>query len=545
MRLLTTACFLALSSAMASAPQTALADAEMRVMSFNIRYASANDGPNAWANRKDILIDTIKAFDPDLLGTQETLAIQRDALAAALPDYDVLAVGRDDGREKGEMMALFYRKSRFEKIGGGHFWLSESHAVAGSKSWDSSLPRMVTWVKLKDRKAPDAKPIAFFNTHFDHRGVKARLESARLIRKQLDELGAGCRVIVTGDFNCAEASEPYAAMFAPKPDGSPVLLDTYRIRNPQRSESEGTYSGFRADATKGARIDWIASSPDWSVIDASIDRTARNGRTPSDHFPIYAVLGSPAAVPASKTNSTDRQKLRILSYNIHHGRGLDDKVDLERIAKVIREAKPDLVALQEVDRGTTRTGKVDQTAELARLTGLYGTFGKAIDYAGGDYGQAILARVPIGETKIHWLPGEPDRERRIAFETTVVLDGRAIRFVTTHLHHANDEFRRRQAEALNDIYQSDDTFTIIAGDLNAYPQSEPLKIFRSRWTVANDAEGLVSFPAEKPNRLIDYVLFKPAKDVKVTHQRVIDEPMASDHRPVIVELEWTAARTGN
>lgn len=536
MKLPNTLTFLALCW-IAIMPAFAHSADDIRVMSFNIRFATASDGKNAWPNRKEFLLETIQAFAPDLLGTQETLAIQRDFLKQALTDFESLAAGRDDGAEKGEMMALFFRKSRFEKLGGGHFWLSETPDVVGSKSWDSSLPRMVTWVKLKDRQNPSAPPIAFFNTHFDHRGQQARLESSRLIRRKIAELAQACRVIVTGDFNTGEATAPYDALFATDNDNRPVLIDTFRKAHPGKTDAEGTFNGFEPGATNGARIDWIGCSPYFEVRSAAIDRTTRDGRTPSDHFPVTSVLAAGAAT-ASKTESGFRT-LRILSYNIHHGRGMDDKVDLERIAKVIRESKPDLVALQEVDRGTTRTSKVDQTAELARLTGLHGTFGKAIDYAGGDYGQAILSRFPIGETKIHWLPGEPDRERRIAFETLVDFEGRKLRFITTHLHHANDSFRQRQAEKINEIYGEDATLTILAGDLNAYPESEPLKILKKLWTVANDAAGLVSFPAEKPNRLIDYVIFKPSKGIEVTAQRVIDEPMASDHRPVIVELKFT------
>src|SRR4051794_4672946 len=139
----------------------------IRVMTFNIRYGTADDGANHWDKRKEFLIETIKTFGPDLLGTQETLGFQRDYLAEHLPGHGVLGVGRDDGKEKGEMMALYYKKDRFTKLDEGHFWLSESPQTAGSKSWDSSLPRMATWVKLKDRKNEPTPPILFLNTHFD------------------------------------------------------------------------------------------------------------------------------------------------------------------------------------------------------------------------------------------------------------------------------------------------------------------------------------------------------------------------------------------
>jgi len=262
------------------------ADTDVRVMSFNIRYGTARDGDNHWDKRRDFVVETIRAFNPDLLGTQETLGFQRDFLARALSEYDSLGVGRDDGQDKGEMMALFYRRERFEKLDAGHFWLSTTPDVPGSKSWDSSLPRMVTWVRLRDRRRPQSPPVCFFNTHFDHQGPTARLESARLIVKELQHRAEGASVILTGDFNSGEASPPYQALFPA--DGR--LVDTFRANRPDRTKDEGTFSGFKPDAVDGARIDWIGVSRDWQIRSARIDRTAREGRTPSDHFPVTAVL---------------------------------------------------------------------------------------------------------------------------------------------------------------------------------------------------------------------------------------------------------------
>jgi endonuclease/exonuclease/phosphatase family metal-dependent hydrolase len=263
---------------------------ETRVMTFNIRYGTANDGINGWDNRKEFLVATIKAFGPDLLGTQETLGFQRDYLAKQLPDYGVLGVGREDGKKEGEMMALYYRKERFEKLDEGHFWLSETPEKPGSKSWDSSLPRMATWVKLQDRKALDLPPILLINTHFDHLGPLARLKSAELIRKQAALLGKGCSVIVTGDFNAGEASEPYLALFGELEGHKSPVIDCYRAAHPQRADNEGTATAFKASSTRGARIDWIACSREWKVLKAAIDRTERDNRTPSDHFPVTAIL---------------------------------------------------------------------------------------------------------------------------------------------------------------------------------------------------------------------------------------------------------------
>jgi len=271
-------------------PATAAEPAALRVMSFNIRYGNAADGENRWSNRKEAVVKTIEAFAPDLLGTQETLRFQRDYLAEQMPQYENVGVGRVDGKFEGEMMALFFRKDRFEKLEEGHFWLSESSEKVGSISWDSSLPRMATWVRLQDKKQPNAPKLLFINTHFDHVGVVARNESAKLIRSKANELARGASIIVTGDFNAGEASEPYRFLFG-EIDGEPSpLVDSLRSLRPERGQEEGTFSGFVAANQKGARIDWIGMSRDLKVTAAEIDRTETDGRTPSDHFPVTAVV---------------------------------------------------------------------------------------------------------------------------------------------------------------------------------------------------------------------------------------------------------------
>jgi endonuclease/exonuclease/phosphatase family metal-dependent hydrolase len=272
-------------AALAQSPPT-----DLTVVSFNIRFGTAADGENHWVKRREFLLETIKTLNPDLLGTQETLGFQRDYLAKELADYDHLGVGRDDGKEAGEMMALYYRRTRFEKLDGGHFWLSETPDVVGSKSWDSSLPRMVTWVKLRERSGPDLPSILFLNTHFDHRGPTARLESSKLIRTKIKELGKDSRIVVTGDFNADQQSPPYEALFAAVDSQESPVVDSYRATHPELKPNEGTFSGFKANQIAGARIDWIGVSRNWKVHAADIDRTSRDGRTPSDHFAVTAKL---------------------------------------------------------------------------------------------------------------------------------------------------------------------------------------------------------------------------------------------------------------
>jgi endonuclease/exonuclease/phosphatase family metal-dependent hydrolase len=234
----------------------------------------------------------------------------------------------------------------------------------------------------------------------------------------------------------------------------------------------------------------------------------------------------------------DGKTLRVLAYNIHHGEGTDGKVDLPRLANVIKAAMPDLVALQEVDKKVKRTGYVDQLAELAKLTGMHGTFGKQIPYDGGDYGQAILSRTEIGEQSIHLLPGMPDREQRIAYEVRVTVHGETISFVSTHLHHANAAFREEQATKLNELFAKADRPVILAGDLNANPDSKPLDILDKQWKRATADPKLWTFPAVKPTKQIDYILFKPANRFKVLEAKVINEAVASDHRPILAVLEF-------
>ncbi len=502
----------------------------LRVMSFNIRFGTAKDGENSWTKRRDFLVDTIRKFDPDLLGTQETLADQKDFLADKLQGFEAHGVGRDDGNLKGEMAALFFRRDRFEKIAGGHFWLSESPDTVGKKGWDAALPRLVSWVKLKETKVPDALPLLFLNTHFDHMGVQAREESARLIRSKITELGQGCRVVLTGDFNAGEGNKPYQALFGSEGKAASPVEDTLRVYRPIRGKEEGTFTAFKASNSTGDRIDWIGASRHFEVRTAGIDRTQKNGATPSDHFPVTAVLRAQGKPGEKKT-------LRVLCYNIHHGRGTDDQVDLPRLARVIRGVDPDLVALQEVDNKTKRTGGVDQTAELARLTDLHGLFGRQIDFQGGTYGQAVLSRFPITGSAIHVLPGEPDRETRIAFETTMSVFGNEHSFVSTHLHHQSNDFRVKQAEKIREVFAGVDRPVIVVGDLNAYPNSKPLQVFKNDWGSATAGKPIPTFPSEKPANQIDYILFKPKDRFFVQQVKVLEEPVASDHRPIFAVLQ--------
>jgi endonuclease/exonuclease/phosphatase family metal-dependent hydrolase len=260
----------------------------LKVMSFNIRYGTASDGENHWSKRHYLVRETIKVFAPDLLGLQEVVQLQVDFLRQEFPHYSFHGVGREDGKRKGEYVPVMYRTERFDCLDAGHFWLSETPEVAGSKSWDSSLPRMVSWVRLRDRRAsgPD---FVFANAHFDHRGRQARLESARLIRQRLESTMPGKPVILTGDFNTNEDQLPYQALVGAASDSKLTLMDTDRVIHPHRSSEEATFSSWRG-TRKGSRIDWILHTPDFVTLNATINRTNDAGRYPSDHYPVEAIL---------------------------------------------------------------------------------------------------------------------------------------------------------------------------------------------------------------------------------------------------------------
>ena len=258
----------------------------LRVMSFNVRYGTAPDGANRWDKRKDLVLETIKRFDPDLLGTQETLELQADYLRAQLPGYTHIGVGRDDGQRKGEQMAIFYKTDRFEKLEAGHFWLCNQPEQPGSKGWDAAFPRLVTWAKLRDRRTD--KAVLWLNTHWDHQGHQARIESPKVIRQWLADHGKGTPLIITGDFNSTEDSPQYRTLLGGN-GVEPKLTDTYRQVHPKRQPDEASANGF-TDRREGSRIDWIMCSSELVPVEATIDRFNKDGRYPSDHYPVTAVL---------------------------------------------------------------------------------------------------------------------------------------------------------------------------------------------------------------------------------------------------------------
>ena len=240
--------------------------------------------------------------------------------------------------------------------------------------------------------------------------------------------------------------------------------------------------------------------------------------------------------------NTPPRVLRVLTYNIHHGEGMDGRTELTRLAGIISSSAADIVALQEVDRKTTRTKGVDQAAELAALTGLSYSYGKAIDYQGGAYGQALLSRWPMENFTVHPLPNPAKAEQRIALSATVNPPGLPpVRFIGTHLDASRDEAARvQQAVKLNELFAQDDSLTILMGDFNARPDTRVMEPLLKVWADASAASPAPTIPSKKPTGRIDYVLLRPAGVWRILSSTVLPEAVASDHRPVLVELALVA-----
>ena len=250
-------------------------------------------------------------------------------------------------------------------------------------------------------------------------------------------------------------------------------------------------------------------------------------------------------VPVAVCLAGEPARLRVLSYNIHHAEGVDRKLDLERIAKVILSVNPDVVALQEVDKSVKRTGSIDQPAELARLTEMKVIFGANIELQGGHYGNAVLSRFPIARHKNHLLPNIDNGEQRgvIEAELEIPQADQTVLLLATHLDYRADERERlASAKAINELIASHpEQPALLSGDLNATPESKTLQLFERMWTQAN-AKPMFTVPVSEPTKQIDFILYRPANRWKVVDVKVLDEAVASDHRAIFAVLELQPER---
>jgi endonuclease/exonuclease/phosphatase family metal-dependent hydrolase len=252
----------------------------LRVMSFNVRYPARTDGPNRWEFRRDLLVETIREKSPDVMGTQELYYEQGQYIVEKLPEYAWLGISRR-GSHEDEHMGVFYKKDRLRVLDSGNFWLSETPETPGSMSWGVNLLRMVTWGYFELRDG--GRRFYFYNTHFPHRREdhEARLRAARLIAERIAKLDPAVPFVMTGDFNAPAGGEVYQVFAGSLQDGW--------LRAARRTGPECTFGGFKG-VVECPRIDWILYRGPFRVLEAETVTRNWEGRYPSDHYPVFAVL---------------------------------------------------------------------------------------------------------------------------------------------------------------------------------------------------------------------------------------------------------------
>ena len=254
----------------------------MHVATFNIRQKNNADQGNLWDDRKTAVCNLVKFHQFDIFGSQEAFKIQIDDMIAQLPGFEHIGVGRDDGQEKGEYSPIFYNTSRFDLMQSGTFWLSNTNTQSPNKGWDAALPRICTWGIFKDKKSK--KKFIFMNTHFDHIGMEARRESAKLILTKAQELAKNLPLILTGDFNVDETNEAYFTLA-----NSGIVKDTYDLAEIVY-EPNSTFNSWGKNIKPKSRIDHIFITKQYKVKRFGILTDTYVGKFPSDHFPVYAEL---------------------------------------------------------------------------------------------------------------------------------------------------------------------------------------------------------------------------------------------------------------
>lgn len=258
----------------------------LRVATFNLRFASTNM-PNAWSVRRPVMQACLAEMAPDIMGTQEGLYPQLKDIAADAPDYNWIGLGRDGG-SRGEFMAIFYRRARFEPMEFDHFWLSDTPNVIASTNWGNTNRRMTTWVRFRERAS--GREFYVFNTHLDHALRSAREKGAVLIRQRVQEVVTNnLPVVLIGDFNAEPGKEKTYDLFT---EGN-FFADTWHTAKTRRNDDLDTFHNFRG-AKKGTfRIDWIFTRGPWECEANEVVVFSRDGQFPSDHHPVMARLRLP------------------------------------------------------------------------------------------------------------------------------------------------------------------------------------------------------------------------------------------------------------
>lgn len=251
----------------------------LSAMTYNIRYATSNDGDNQWEKRKDFLTDQISFYAPDIFGIQEGLQHQVDFIDEQLPTYNFIGVGRDDGDKKGEYCAIFYNREKIDLLGQSTFWLSTSPEKV-SVGWDAAMERICTYGFFMEKET--GAMFWVFNTHFDHIGVLAREKSSELIVQKIREINKdNLPVILMGDFNLNDQSKAINYL-------SSSFNDSRNISFNSPFGPYGTFTGFEFHEPVKDRIDYIfCSKENIQVEKYAVLTDSKDSKYPSDHFPVF------------------------------------------------------------------------------------------------------------------------------------------------------------------------------------------------------------------------------------------------------------------
>jgi len=258
-------------------------ESSLKVMTFNIRCISIQDGKDIWFNRRKEVAQLIQKYDPDLVGLQEVLHVQLEHLVEDLPGYEWFGLARDDGKDAGERCPVFYKPQVVERMEEGTFWLSETPNVPASISWNSACRRVATWGYFREKKT--GMDFYLMNTHFDHKSEEARQQSAYLVRGWLTEKAYKIPAVLIGDFNMLDTSKAYQTL-------SSYFLDAQKTTKTPAKGPEGTFRPFHVTSVPGKRIDYIFVTDEVEVLEYAVldDTYGEENRRPSDHMPVMAAV---------------------------------------------------------------------------------------------------------------------------------------------------------------------------------------------------------------------------------------------------------------
>lgn len=504
---------------------------DVKVMSYNVYVMGT--GEKSPENRGELVVETIRSQMPDSFGLQEADWDWICRVSEGLPEYAYVGVGRDDGEKGGEFSPVFYLKDKYTLVDSGTFWLSKTPETP-SRGWDAMLKRICSYAVLEDNET--GKRYAHFNAHFDHLGTKARANSAELILEKT--AGYEIPVILTGDFNCNEGSDPYNTIvsggFA---DTKYMAKDTMDI---------GTYHNFGMNDVYDGRspIDFIFVSAgkgyaeSYKVLDSKVD-----GKYSSDHFPVVSEI--------KLCYEELTEQLRVMSYNLRFS---DPLQRLVGVTGVISEVAPDILGTQEA---------TPDWMKYLKLTygDVYGAIGVGRDDGAneGEYAAIFYRKdkLKVVDSGTFWLSETPDVPSgswdtacwRICtwavFER--LSDGKQFVHLNTHLDHVSEEAQLHQAAMVIEKAKSYDIPVIITGDMNVTPDSSVYASYtaefedtRATAPITDDYptyNGFDKSRAKEDMELIDYCFTKGFEAQKFD---VVEGNYSSDHFAIWAEISFAA-----